>query len=578
MVSNEADKTVGQMSGERAAMNSAGGSMTYLEDIHIFALANMLCRPIIVISLETIRNIQPIHLRGIYLPLLIEPSKCVKDPILIAFHNFHFMPLVYALDGTGKSASSSSAVSGNGSTIKYNQRYFHFDNIDAIDSFNMDESTYDQVIKMSPTAADRGNFNIKRKHNQIYNILPLVYCYDLKKRMKIHFLNEPEQGVEDQQRLLEDYLTLVQMEIYATDLDVCCSDESSRQIPRDGKVTIQCCQLDSCSDKPVESGTSLYINYLNETVKQLSNGRSGGKVAERQTPSSFADTSFKKCKNRNCSNQGIEKFYDYCYECFRREVYDRQSGSYEVEPDKLEQQLELITLPRTLSPPSPPATRPPAYTYYTTKVCANASCANIIQSSSLNVNESNLCESCSRKYGLAQQSASRTLPINSAPSLPLKQCYYCKNPLTDVWRTLCDDCFNLNMGVRSVAASEPVSRCRKCHTVLPSNIHSYCDNCLSFYSSASTRPLAREPVRSRMQTIELPINYSPRSASSTPTPPPPAPASSTDYNLLYTARNNFSPLLSTLPYGSGTGISAYDNYGSTPSYPNNTNTTRRYYQ
>jgi len=71
-------------------------SLVYLEDIHIFTLANLLKRTIIVLALDKIKDLQPSNIRGIYLPLLIKPSECVKEPILIAFHNFHFCPLLYA--------------------------------------------------------------------------------------------------------------------------------------------------------------------------------------------------------------------------------------------------------------------------------------------------------------------------------------------------------------------------------------------------------------------------------------------------------------------------------------------------
>lgn len=35
-------------------------------------------------------------MRGIYLPLLHSPSDCFRKPIIIAFWNFHFFPLVFA--------------------------------------------------------------------------------------------------------------------------------------------------------------------------------------------------------------------------------------------------------------------------------------------------------------------------------------------------------------------------------------------------------------------------------------------------------------------------------------------------
>lgn len=116
---------------------SSTTSLLYLEDIHIFGLANMLQRPIIVISLEKIRNIQSIDLRGIYLPLLAEdPAACVRDPIVIAFHRYHFVPLVFAMD------HSSTRANDVFRTLTYTSKYFEFENIDR-DS-NNNPNKYDE--------------------------------------------------------------------------------------------------------------------------------------------------------------------------------------------------------------------------------------------------------------------------------------------------------------------------------------------------------------------------------------------------------------------------------------------------
>jgi hypothetical protein len=72
--------------------------LVYLEDIHIFGLANLLKRAIIVTALDKIKDLQVINMRGVYLPILNPPDECVKEPILIAFHNFHFCPLLFTLD------------------------------------------------------------------------------------------------------------------------------------------------------------------------------------------------------------------------------------------------------------------------------------------------------------------------------------------------------------------------------------------------------------------------------------------------------------------------------------------------
>ena len=77
------------------------GDLQYecLEEIHIFVLANVLKRPIIVVGDSVIRGITgaslaPNNFRGTYLPLLWKPDECIKTPIVLAYCNNHFAPLV----------------------------------------------------------------------------------------------------------------------------------------------------------------------------------------------------------------------------------------------------------------------------------------------------------------------------------------------------------------------------------------------------------------------------------------------------------------------------------------------------
>ncbi|XP_064595310.1 tumor necrosis factor alpha-induced protein 3-like [Liolophura sinensis] len=70
-----------------------------LEEIHIFVIANILKRPIIVLSDPMIRSlaghsIQPDNFGGIYLPLLWDSSHCCKHPVVLGYHMSHFSPLV----------------------------------------------------------------------------------------------------------------------------------------------------------------------------------------------------------------------------------------------------------------------------------------------------------------------------------------------------------------------------------------------------------------------------------------------------------------------------------------------------
>ena len=71
-----------------------------LEHIHVFVLANILRRPIIIIS-DTVVHYPSgsVHesvnnLDGIYLPLLWKSSDCVRYPVVLGFANSHFAPLL----------------------------------------------------------------------------------------------------------------------------------------------------------------------------------------------------------------------------------------------------------------------------------------------------------------------------------------------------------------------------------------------------------------------------------------------------------------------------------------------------
>ncbi|XP_046847966.1 tumor necrosis factor alpha-induced protein 3-like [Xenia sp. Carnegie-2017] len=66
-----------------------------LEEIHIFALANILRRPILVICDDSHRG-AGVNLGGIYLPLLSNLVDCIKTPLIIGYHHGHFTALVMA--------------------------------------------------------------------------------------------------------------------------------------------------------------------------------------------------------------------------------------------------------------------------------------------------------------------------------------------------------------------------------------------------------------------------------------------------------------------------------------------------
>uniref|UniRef100_A0A7E4UU62 ubiquitinyl hydrolase 1 n=1 Tax=Panagrellus redivivus TaxID=6233 RepID=A0A7E4UU62_PANRE len=70
-----------------------------LETIHVFALAHILKRPIIIVSDTVLRNangeeLSPIPFGGIYLPLECPPEQCHRSPLVLCYDSSHFSALV----------------------------------------------------------------------------------------------------------------------------------------------------------------------------------------------------------------------------------------------------------------------------------------------------------------------------------------------------------------------------------------------------------------------------------------------------------------------------------------------------
>ena len=83
-------------------------SYEYLEEIHVFTLANILRRPIVVLGEPFTygrdgESIEQNNFVGIYLPLLWPPKVCYNMPVVIVFVVDHFQPLL------GRARSSLSA-------------------------------------------------------------------------------------------------------------------------------------------------------------------------------------------------------------------------------------------------------------------------------------------------------------------------------------------------------------------------------------------------------------------------------------------------------------------------------------
>eukprot|EP00116_Pleurobrachia_bachei_P005096 sb/3465358/ len=76
-----------------------------LEDFHVFVLANVLYRPIIVVAMSHLYSqdnqdlLAPIYFGGIYLPLERDPRQCFQTPLILAYDSSHFCPLLPMSNG-----------------------------------------------------------------------------------------------------------------------------------------------------------------------------------------------------------------------------------------------------------------------------------------------------------------------------------------------------------------------------------------------------------------------------------------------------------------------------------------------
>ncbi|XP_018044953.1 PREDICTED: ubiquitin thioesterase trabid-like [Atta colombica] len=97
-----------------------------LEQLHVFALAHILRRPIIVYGVKYVKSFRGedigyARFEGVYLPLLWEPSFCIRSPIALGYTRGHFTALVpiepYASSRIPPLATHG-VVSGNNSPLE----------------------------------------------------------------------------------------------------------------------------------------------------------------------------------------------------------------------------------------------------------------------------------------------------------------------------------------------------------------------------------------------------------------------------------------------------------------------------
>lgn len=89
-----------------------------LEELHVFVLAHILRRTIIIIADTILKDsngeaLAPISFGGIYMPLECDASECHHSPLLLTYDAAHFSALVPMEDSNDSATSESIQLAGN---------------------------------------------------------------------------------------------------------------------------------------------------------------------------------------------------------------------------------------------------------------------------------------------------------------------------------------------------------------------------------------------------------------------------------------------------------------------------------
>ena len=307
-LSNSVSSTAIKMT--ESSQTSNLSSLVYLEAIHIFAIANLLRRPIIVVSFDYFKDIQPIFLKGVYLPILWKSEHCEKHPIILAYHNFHFLPLLTALDDE----------SLNVYKIQNNDKYFHFENIQSISKLGQDD--YEKSVTLKNTES-----YLMKKNKIFYNYFPLVRS-DFEP-IPVLFLAEEEKPNSD--NLLKEYLKTKVIDIDLND----AKSFNKNYLDELNGARVLCCEISRKITTFEEDGIKNYLKFLNDSTNRgyicLKRGCTNPsvkdekyqglcfnchKVSVNQAKKTLNPDHY--CKNQNCSNPiADEKFLGYCNICYK---------------------------------------------------------------------------------------------------------------------------------------------------------------------------------------------------------------------------------------------------------------------
>jgi len=355
-------------------------ALLYLEEIHVFALANLLKRTIIVVSLETVRNLQANSLRGIYLPVLNEAASCYRRPIIIGFQDFHFFPIVHATHTNKKLDNLIYDDLSESKSNCHTNSYFPL-MLNNFESMNIHYLTPDEekkVFKLFNQYLTIAEVPLASEENT--EALPTLCC-EISDKMK------PENGLN----LYFDYLSQklpkkmlfvnrfckeASCMVYArADCSGYCQSCYEKSI-RGAKPTTNYCRSSKCSKiiKPTDV-------YCDECSQDATKARWGRKCIICANEAIYASNYCEKHTSAMKQPKWCKE--DYCREIARDECEGFCSGCYERLLTHHAKQVKRMGEPVL-------AKHPPTGYIMQQNVCSTQSCSNPVTSPNAN----NLCSTC----------------------------------------------------------------------------------------------------------------------------------------------------------------------------------------
>ncbi|MGH0141567.1 UNVERIFIED_CONTAM: hypothetical protein FKN15_074524 [Acipenser sinensis] len=512
---------------EMASPASSRNGLQYhsLEDIHIFVLANIIRRPIIVIADQVLRSMKsgstfsPLNVGGIYLPLHWPPRQCYRYPIVLGYDSQHFTPLITIKDSGPEIRAVPLACQGRGT---FEDLKIHFLNQSEqrekdkllndymmlieipVQGFGYDTTTH--IIK----AARLDEGNLPEDVNLMDDYLHVVdHEY---KQWRDNSEHGRQPCYRDPQHFSISQLSLIEIKCdtnrcpYYISMDTrpycheCFERRMSNGMP-EIKPRSQNPQAGTESQKGNRPGSSKLVGFVppgltNET--SLSCSQEAPPVT--QSVCFFSEMNAMKCKTPECLFTLNVQHNGLCERCFMARQANQVPNQEEpfipcVLPpvDWTGQESEALLSPRRNPPLATPSSGYPctAAAFQNTSRCLHQLCTNLGNSMF-----EGYCQKCFLKEQGQRLNEARRAEEPSSPllerSAPQSQAHNRLNPqwlkcarnscnnIVSSWEELCAGCQRSGTRARGLAAGEaPKQRCRAqgCDHYSNQDKDGYCNEC-----------------------------------------------------------------------------------------------------